>query len=280
LNPNHELQSYTKNTFETTIMKCLLRGYNVCASDWGETDCVYGYNKFYYFQSGEATLIIHGDTYHPKSGELFMIPAKIKHTYLHNPSNPVLKYWCHFDLTFSGKQKVAYSPESIKCTPNQAEVIPLFERLIQLDSSVNPLDILSEKAILMELFKIFLENIDSSKLMPQDEDHFEAKINNYILQNLQTVITLKDMADIVHLHPNYFISFFKQHFSTSPLEYVNTLRLEKAAYFLISQPNLSMEQVAYLVGFNDYRYFGRSFKRRYGLTPSAYKGLQKPSPLR
>lgn len=277
MNPAQELYSYNRNTFETITMKCLLRGHNVCAPDWGETDCVYGYNKFYYFEAGEATIIIQGDTYHPEAGELFMIPANTKHTYLHNPSNPVLKYWCHFDLSFSGKQKIAYSPESIKCTPNKAIAYPLFERLILLDSSAASLDILSEKAILMELFKLFLENIDSQKLMPMDEDHFEAKIDNYIISNLQRAITLKDLADLVHLHPNYFISFFKQHFSTSPLDYVNTLRLEKAAQLLITQPEFSMEQIAYLVGYNDYRYFGRSFKKRYGLTPSAYKGLQKSS---
>ena len=277
MNPSQQLHSYNRNTFEAITMKCLLRGHNVCAPDWGETDCIYGYNKFYYFEAGEGTIIIHGDIYHPKPGELFMIPANTMHTYLQNPSKPVLKYWCHFDLAFSGKQKIAYSPESIKCTPKKAIATPLFERLIQLDFSVTPLDLLSEKAILLELFKLFLENIDPQTLMPLDESHFEAKINNYIMSNLQKAITLKEMADLVHLHPNYFISFFKQHFSTSPLEYVNNVRLEKAAQLLINQPEFSIEQVAYLVGYNDYRYFGRSFKKRYGLTPSAYKGLQKSS---
>lgn len=274
----NEYQPLNKNVFETIIMKCLLRGYNVCAPDWGETDCVYGYNKFYYFQAGESSIIIHGDTYHPKPGELFMIPANTKHTYLHNPLDPVLKYWCHFDLSFNGKQKIVYSPETIKCSPHRDIVIPLFDRLVKLDSSSNSLDILSEKAILIELFRIFLENINPQKLMPQNEDHFVTKINDYILKNLQSAITLKDMADIVHLHPNYFIAFFKQYFSVSPLEYVNAMRLEKAAQLLIREPDQSIEQVAYLVGFNDYRYFGRSFKKRYGLTPSAYKGLQKSNP--
>lgn len=254
-------------------MKCLLRGYNVCAPDWGETDCVYGYNKFYYFQAGEATIIIHGNTYYPKPGELYMIPANTKHTYLHNPLNPVLKYWCHFDLTLNAEQKIVYSEETIKCSPPAEVVTPLFVRLINLDPSSNYLDILAEKAILIELFKIFLEHINPLKLLPQNADHFMTIINDYILHNLQSTITLKDMSDIAHLHPNYFIPFFKKYFSASPLEYVNALRLEKATQLLIREPDLSIEQIAYTVGFNDYRYFGRSFKKRYGLTPSAYKGL-------
>ena len=265
---------FNKNIFDTIMMKCLLRGYNVCAPDWGETDCIYGYYKFYYFQDGEATIIIHGDTYYPKPGELYMIPANTKHTYLHNPLKPVLKYWCHFDLTFIGEQKLVYCKETLKCSPPKELVIPLFDSLVNLDSSSNLLDILSEKAILIELFRIFLEHINVQKLIPQNSDDFVIKIDDFIIQNLQSVITLKDMADIVHLHPNYFIQYFKRYFPISPMQYVNTIRLEKATQLFVSQPDLSIEQVAYLMGFKDYRYFGRAFKKRYGMPPSAYKGLQ------
>ena len=272
---NRKSISLNKNIFDMIIMKCLLRGYNICAPDWGETDCIYGYNKFYYFQSGEGTIIIQGTTYHPKPGELFLIPANTKHTYFHNPLHPVLKYWCHFDLTFSGKQKIIYTTDTIKCTPDKNIVIPLFEKLVRLDSSLNALDLLSEKAALIELFKIFLENVNYQKMIPQNEDHFITKINDFIMQNIQSDITLNEMAALVHLHPNYFIPFFKQYFSIPPMEYVNAMRLEKATQLLIQEQDLSMEQVAYSVGFNDYRYFSRSFKKRYGLTPSAYKGLKK-----
>ncbi|QHQ61586.1 AraC family transcriptional regulator [Anaerocolumna sedimenticola] len=271
----NEVKSINKNIFDTIMMKCLLRGFNVCAPDWGETDCIYGYYKFYYFKEGEATIIINGDTYYPEPGELYLIPANTKHTYMHNPLNPVLKYWCHFDLTFNGEQKVVYSKETLHCLPPQEVVTPLFERLISLDSSSNLLDILSEKAILIELFKIFLEHINPHKLIPQSSDNFVTKINDYIIQNLQSVITLKNIAEIVHLHPNYFIQFFEKYFSVSPMEYVNIVRLEKATQLFITKPDLSIEQVAYSVGYKDYRYFGRVFKKRYGMTPSAYKGLQK-----
>ncbi|WMJ89048.1 AraC family transcriptional regulator [Anaerocolumna sp. MB42-C2] len=271
----NEVKSLNKNIFDTIMMKCLLRGFNVCAPDWGETDCIYGYYKFYYFMEGEATIIINGDTYYPKPGELYLIPANTKHTYMHNPLNPVLKYWCHFDLNFNGEQKVVYSKETLHCLPPREVVAPLFERLISLDSSSSLLDILSEKAILIELFKIFLEHINPQKLIPQSSDSFITKINDYILQNLQSVITLKSIAEIVPLHPNYFIQFFEKYFSVSPMEYVNILRLEKATQLFLTKPDMSIEQVAYSVGYKDYRYFGRVFKKRYGMTPSAYKGLQK-----
>ena len=270
-----EMRLSDKSVLETISMKCLLKGFNVCAPEWGETNCIYGFYKFYYFLSGEATLIIHGDTYHPKPGELYMIPADTKHTYLHNPLNPVLKYWCHFDLNFCGEQKIAYSRETLFCTPPSDVLTPLFHRLVDLNTSANSLDILLEKSILIELFKIFLEYINPQKLMPQNPEHFVSKVNDYILRNMQTAISLKDMADLVHLHPNYFIQFFKRYFFVSPVEYVNAVRLEKATQLLLNEPDLTIEQVAFQVGYNDYRYFGRAFKKRYGMTPSAYKELPK-----
>ncbi len=272
-------QLFDKNILDTVMVKCLLQGYNVCAPDWGETDCIYGFNKFYYFQDGEAYLIISGDTYYPKPGELFLIPAYTKHTYRQNLANPVLKYWCHFDIRFSSEQKLIYSKDTVKCIPDRNIAIPLFERLLKLNTVSCSLDILSEKAILIELFKLFLEHVNYQKLMPQNPDHFIVRINDYIEKNLQKVIKLKDMADIAHLHPNYFISYFKKSFSVSPLEYVNAIRLDKAAHLLVEKPNISIEQAAYSVGFNDYRYFGRSFKKRYGLTPSAYRGLPNSYPV-
>lgn len=275
MNRNRESIPPDKNIFDMIIMKCLLRGHNVCAPDWGETDCLYGYNKFYYFQSGDGTIIIQGTAYHPRPGELYLIPAGTKHTYFHDPLHPVFKYWCHFDLVFSGKQKIIYTPETIMCTPDPAQVIPLFDKLVRLDASESALDLLSEKSILLELFRIFLEHVSYQKMIPQDGDHFISKINDFIMQNLQSQITLQQMAAIVPLHPNYFIPYFRQYFSMPPMEYVNAMRLEKAAQLLIETPEMRIEQAAYSVGFNDYRYFTRSFKKRYGLSPSEYRGLKK-----
>ena len=202
-----------------------------------------------------------------------MIPANTKHTYLHNPQDPVRKYWCHFDLKFVGEQKLAYHKETLYCVPSSKLVIPLFESLMKLDPSSNILDLLSEKAILIELLKIFIENVSLKKLITESPDDFIVQVNSFILNNLQSPITLKDLADTIHLHPNYFIQYFKKYFSISPMQYVNTVRLEKATQIFMGDPNQSIEAVSYMVGFKDYRYFGRAFKKRYGMPPSTYKNL-------
>ena len=133
-----------RNIFENISVKSLISHVNYCAPDWGETDCSYGYNKFYYFIEGDATLIIEGDEYKPEPEELFLIPADSRHTYFHDPARPVYKYWCHFDLRLDRGRKLAYSGRG-KMQDTPKEDRPCFEKLINSCSSSDPLDTLAER---------------------------------------------------------------------------------------------------------------------------------------
>lgn len=266
-----------RNIFENIAMKSLICRVNLCAPDWGETDCVYGYNKFYYFLNGEGTIIIEGDEYHPEPEELFLIPAGTRHTYFHNPERPVYKYWCHFDISLDEGQKLVYSKSGVRCKILREVLVPVFKKLVDSNISKDPLGTLAEKSALLELLRIFMSNVDYSGILPARSDDFVTCINNYIICNMRSSITLRQMAKTVHLHPNYFIQYFRKHFNVSPIEHVNILRLEWAAQLLANDPGKSIAEVAGEAGFNDYRYFSRLFKKRYGITPSAYKGIYRSS---
>ncbi len=265
------------NHFENVRIKNLICRLNVCAPDWGEKDCIYGYHKFYYFQGGEGTILIQGDEYLPKAGELFMIPANTKHTYWHNPQKPVYKYWCHFDLSLADGHKLKYVKGRALCCPPANETRALFDQLTRLDRSLNPLDTLAEKAALLTLLKLFIEQalkpFEDIEILLENSEGFASQMNAYILKHLHEPITLKQLADLVHLHPNYFIQYFRKHFFVSPIEYVYTVKLLVAAQLLLEYPQKSISQIAYETGFNDYRYFSRLFKRKYGIAPSAYRDI-------
>jgi AraC-like DNA-binding protein/mannose-6-phosphate isomerase-like protein (cupin superfamily) len=260
-----------KNSFENIYVKNLICHVNYCAPDWGETDCSYGYNKFYYFIEGEGTIIIEGDEYRPEPEELFLIPADTRHTYFHNPEKPVCKYWCHFDLRLNEGRKLVYSKKGVKCRIPKKKIVPVFEKLIASFNSGDPCDALAEKSALLDLLRIFMSNIDYADILSENTDDFIVTVNEYIMKNIRSAITLQDLAEIVHLHPNYFIQYFKKHFNVSPIEHVNIQRLEKAAQLLVRHPEKTVGETAMEVGFKDYRYFSRIFRKRYGITPSAYK---------
>lgn len=62
--------------------------------------------------------------------------------------------------------------------------------------------------------------------------------------------------------------------SMSATEYIRHLRLQRAAQFLVSQPERSVFCIALEVGFNDHSYFTKRFREAYGVSPATFRATQ------
>ncbi|MGH7598636.1 MAG: helix-turn-helix domain-containing protein [bacterium] len=83
-------------------------------------------------------------------------------------------------------------------------------------------------------------------------------------------ITLDEMAQIACLSPNHFLRTFRQIFRQSPHQYLTALRLERAKK-LLAGTALSVTEVCYAVGFASLGSFSWLFRRRFGISPEAYR---------
>jgi len=90
-----------------------------------------------------------------------------------------------------------------------------------------------------------------------------------IQQHYSENITLIDMAEKVHMNPNYFCRFFKEITRQTPIQYLNYYRIESACEKL-SASDKSITEVALECGFNDVSYFVKVFKKYKGMTPTEY----------
>jgi len=90
-----------------------------------------------------------------------------------------------------------------------------------------------------------------------------------IQQHYSENITLVDMADSVHMNPNYFCRFFKEIARQTPIQYLNFYRIESACEKLASSEK-SITAIALECGFNDVSYFVKVFKSFKGITPTEY----------
>jgi len=97
----------------------------------------------------------------------------------------------------------------------------------------------------------------------------------YIDSNLTKKITLNDIAEYVHVHPNYLSSFFKKKTGTSLTEYINHQRLSEASYF-VAHTGYEISDIASLYGYCNQGYFITKFQEFYGQTPQQFrKSLNK-----
>ncbi len=98
------------------------------------------------------------------------------------------------------------------------------------------------------------------------------KIMGYIHANLKKKITLDNIGELTYFSPVYCDTVFKRETGKSIIEYLLDKRIEEAKNLLL-EGALTLSQISESVGFGDYNYFFRMFKKRTGYTPSAYKRL-------
>ena len=92
----------------------------------------------------------------------------------------------------------------------------------------------------------------------------------YILKHIQEDICVDDIAGEVHLNASYLMRLFKKETGRSLLEYITDERVRLARDLLLDT-DYPINQVADAVGYGNYSYFTRIFKRSVGVTPKKYR---------
>lgn len=92
----------------------------------------------------------------------------------------------------------------------------------------------------------------------------------YIHENLAANMSIRDIAEVAHLNPQYFMRLFRKETGRSVLEYITECRLQKAKQ-LLKESNLPITEVALAVGYDNFSYFSKLFKRNEGMPPSDYR---------
>ncbi|TNE56316.1 MAG: AraC family transcriptional regulator [Bacteroidetes bacterium] len=102
-------------------------------------------------------------------------------------------------------------------------------------------------------------------------DHRVEKAILHISKHFRQNLDLENLASVAGLSKFHFQRLFNQEIGCSPAKYVNRIRLEHAAHFLIMYPEASQADVAFECGYSSPSVFARSFQGFYGLPPSQYQ---------
>lgn len=92
----------------------------------------------------------------------------------------------------------------------------------------------------------------------------------YVENHYAERITIEEIATLCDYSQSHFMKYFKNAMGTSFIEYLNDYRLLMSARLLISSDSTILS-ISEEVGFENLSYFNRSFKKKFGKTPSAYR---------
>ncbi len=213
---------------------------------------------------GDAYFTHKGRVLHTQKNELVFVPRGCEYTIQSRKKEKVLVI--HFDTV--GKE----FGEIETMRPINADVFrDLFEKIHRA---------WHQKSIGYEhrvdaLFSRILENIAiqefrESHSMKQD---FSALID-YIHANFtDPALCVGSFAKKMNISTTYLRRLFAQNLGTTPLRYLNRMRIEYATA-LLQSGYYTVEEVAEMSGFNDPKYFSTTYKKHTGLSPMQQKNAK------
>jgi AraC-like DNA-binding protein len=142
-----------------------------------------------------------------------------------------------------------------------ADQLP-FERLLTLLSILNELEEATE-------FKVLNAEGFSMNLQMQDNDKINT-IFNYVKDNFQEQITLEEVAELVSMTVPSLCRYFKKITKKTFTKFVNEYRLVHASKLLAEKP-ISITEVCFESGFNNFSYFNKTFQEFTGKSASQYR---------
>lgn len=92
----------------------------------------------------------------------------------------------------------------------------------------------------------------------------------YIEMNYKTPLTLADVSAYAGFSPTYFSALFHRELSVTFKQYLTDMRLNFAVKLLLTT-NLSVSDICFLSGFNNFSNFSRSFHKKLGISPMQYR---------
>ena len=104
----------------------------------------------------------------------------------------------------------------------------------------------------------------------EDQEWLEALETCLKSQLSNTGFSIAQLADEFSMSESTLLRRVKRLVGLSPMKYLQEIRLNEARQLLEQRKFNSISRVAYEIGFNDPKAFTRSFKKRFGKTPSAY----------
>jgi AraC-like DNA-binding protein len=143
----------------------------------------------------------------------------------------------------------------------EALKISIFLQILHvIANGVNDLKKLSNDA-----FPVMYRNLDSRL----------QKVYDFVMANFNNNIDLKAVASVANMTPSSFCRYFKATTSKSFVEFLNEVRVNNASKLLIAG-NKSVNEIAYMSGYNTISNFSKQFYKVAGMNPLLYKKMHSP----
>ena len=233
----------------------LILGMEYCAPGKSFGPTVRKYTLIHCVLEGRGKICKGENTYSAQAGDAFLIlPGEVV-TYRADDKDPWVYQWIGFD----GELTAAFE--------KLPTVFPLSASYTQamLDTDGTDLREYRIAALLLEIYATLFGEKKS-------EHDYVRRVQDYIRAVYMQDLRVEDIAGSMNLDRRYLSRFFKKKTGMTVQEYLIHVRMEEAKRWLLQGKSVS--EAAMLCGYQDPFNFSKMFKRRFGVSPGAWKGSQ------
>lgn len=266
-------------------------GYAQHNGDWNWKNVRSPFARLYYVTEGSAQVAIGSDYYTLTPNHLYFIPAFTKHSYV--CKSLFSHYYIHiFEDQQSGTcmldewtfpvevdasdtdleliKRLSYINPFLKLPesdPTAYDNHPTLVSNLQMNQRRPFCDKVESRGILFILMSRFLKLAIPKVEVKDDRIH---QTLAYIRRHIDTRLDINMLAEIACMSKDHFIRIFKRETGETPNVYITKRKQEKAELALVTT-NLPVKVIANMLGYEDYSYFNRLFKKNSGFTPLQYR---------
>lgn len=220
------------------------------------------------FRTARGETALHGGSF------IVLIPGTW-HWYRPNPETGWIEYWVGFEGDYPHllRTRGFLGPEPTVLEAGEHEtIIALYNRILD--------GVLTEKPgyqqIISSLIPLLYAEVMSyahqPEISPSKRESFE-KIIFIFQSNIYSSIDMESLAKNLNLNYDSFREDFKAYTGLSPYQYFLQMKINKAKE-LLSDGVLSVKEISYKLSFDNPYYFSRFFKKKTGVSPSQWNGIE------
>ncbi|MFC5652839.1 AraC family transcriptional regulator [Paenibacillus solisilvae] len=243
---------------------------------------VYDFFLMHHVLSGSGSFSYEGGQSTVRAGQSFIIHPEQLISYASNENEPWRYRWIAFEGSHAGELAAGAGLSKLNPiidTGQNPRVRVLFNSIARSFRLGGPTAHLRAAGYLYLLFAEFGSPINSDPSGAQqrggDGEVLVQQVIRYLSTQYAEPVSIEDMADMLGYNRAYLSRLFKQQTGITPVTFLLKLRIDKAHLLLRERLELTIEQIAASVGFQDPLYFSKQFRRFYGQSPSAYREAMK-----
>ncbi len=215
-----------------------------------------------YIRRGAGFIAVRGERIRVSAGDSYFLAEGEDHLYFADPKDPFEKIW----VNFSGK----LAREMASCYGVCSGAYPSLSTEKELSRIVEIARSGGEHAdASLALHGCFLR-LSASRERASRADRRAAAMRDYLLRHLTTPVSIRELAESVHVSDSTANRLFRAAYGTTPYAFLLAERISLAKELLLSS-TLSVKEIGMRLSFADEFYFSTAFKEAVGVSPAKYR---------